>query len=1141
MKPSVLISRLVVFFVAGASVVSSQTLDLHEANRVPTPIVDPASDDATLALKRFSLPQGIQAKLWAAEPMLANPVAIDFDEKGRLFVSETYRYRSSVLDIRDYMGMLELDLAARTIEDRSKLTHSVFGAKAKDFAIESEIVRLIEDTNGDKVADKSSIFADGFNTELDGIASGVLARHGKVWFTNIPSLWLLTEGADGKVKKDELLRGFGVRFNYTGHDFHGLALGHDGKIYYSIGDRGTHVKGKEGQVVDYPDEGAIFRSNPDGTEFEMVAHGLRNPQELVFDEHGNLFTGDNDSDQGDMERLVYVVEGGDSGWRVGYQHAPLGKGGPWMSENLWKPAFAGRPAYLLPPICNIEDGPSGLTYYPGTGLDPKYAGHFFITHFKGSIARSGIQTYTLRQNGATFAPTSSQQFMGGVLPTDVTFGPDGVLYISDWVDGWPKSNKGRIYGISPVNPDPVQVKISEDLAKLLAAGFTNTSVADLTALLSHADRRARLEAQLELASRGDASIKPFTSVANNKLAKPLARLHAVWGLTQLGRKNAKVAPTLSKLLADKDPEVRAQAAKGLGDIGDAKAFATLVKKLNDPEPRVQFFAAQSLGKLKNANATPALLALLKRNDNQDPYLRHAAAHALAGIGENAALDAGVQDTSPAVRLGVVLAYRELRDPNVAWFLEDSDAFVVREAVTAINDAPIEAAFSALAAKLDGAPINDEAYVERAINAHYRLGGAGNAKALAQYATRDAANADMRAEALLQLGRWGKAPQRDRIVGIYRPLPARGAKAAADALTAVVPKVLGTGPEAVQLAALEAIGNLQLHEAAPTLVATVANEDVPESVRVGALKSLDTLGSDAVMRGIEAAERSSAATLRLAALQIVARRAPDRALPIIRRLSAEGSEAEQQAAFKAMGELQVADTPTLLVGAIDQLAAGKVQPGAQMELIEAVEKSEAPAVKARWAKQQAAWTTSGKALAPYSFALAGGNPRRGAGEFFGNNVLPCARCHKVNGEGGEAGPDLTLIGKDKSKEYLLESIIKPSAHIAQGFDVVSITLKNGETETGSLASESPAQILLKRADGSTVTIDTKQVQQRVTSPSSMPEIYGQLLTRAQLRDVVSFLQALKQPWNTGGEGEVPFGQSNRAMSSTSKESQPGGHP
>src|SRR5689334_17110446 len=481
--------------------------------------------------------------------MLANPVAIDFDEKGRLFVSETYRYRTSVLDIRDYMGMLERDLANRTIEDRVKMQHEVFGEEAaKQFAIESEVVRLVEDKDGDGKADSSRVFADGFNGELDGIASGVLARHGQVWFTDIPSLWRLDEQKDGSVKKNELLRGFGVRFNFTGHDFHGLIMGHDGKLYFSIGDRGAHVTGPDGKTIDFPDEGAVYRANPDGTELEVVHRGLRNPQELAFDEHGNLFTGDNDSDQSDMERLVYLVEGGDSGWRIGYQHAPMGHGGPWIREGLWKPQFPGRPAYLLPPICNIEDGPSGLTYYPGTGLTKEYAGHFFITHFKGSIARSGIQTYTIKQNGATFVPTSSQQFMGGVLPTDVTFGPDGVLYLSDWVDGWPKSNKGRIYGISPVTADPAMVKAAADLAKLLAEGFTQRSEKDLVALLAHPDWRARLEAQLELAVRGDRSAPVFSRIANDRKAAPLARLHAVWGLTQLARKDAKVAPLLARLL-----------------------------------------------------------------------------------------------------------------------------------------------------------------------------------------------------------------------------------------------------------------------------------------------------------------------------------------------------------------------------------------------------------------------------------------------------------------------------------------------------------------------------------------------------------------------------------------------------------------
>jgi putative heme-binding domain-containing protein len=153
------------------------------------------------------------------------------------------------------------------------------------------------------------------------------------------------------------------------------------------------------------------------------------------------------------------------------------------------------------------------------------------------------------------------------------------------------------------------------------------------------------------------------------------------------------------------------------------------------------------------------------------------------------------------------------------------------------------------------------------------------------------------------------------------------------------------------------------------------------------------------------------------------------------------------------------------------------------------------------------------------------------------VIPCARCHLVNGDGGEAGPDLTTIGKEKSAEYLLESVIRPSAHIAQGFDIVTFEMKSGDVETGTVTGESASEIAVKRGDGSTVKLDPAQVKQRASAPSSMPEIYGQVLSRAELRDLVAYMRDLQ----VRQENTEDFGVSNRAMATTTKEAASGGHP
>jgi quinoprotein glucose dehydrogenase len=1070
--------------------------------------------DPELAIKQFKVPPGFKVELFAAEPQLANPVAFCFDEQGKCYVAETFRLHAGVTDIRGHMNWLDDDLASRTTEDLAAMFTKFLGPKVNELTNNSERVRLIEDRDGNGRADFSTTFAEGFNSMVDGIGAGVLARKGNVWFANIPNLWLLRDtNRDGQADfRKSLHHGYGVRVGFLGHDLHGLRFGPDGKLYFSIGDRGANVKTPDGKTIANPETGAVYRCNPDGSELEIFAYGLRNPQELAFDDYGNLFTGDNNSDGGDQARWVHLIEGGDSGWHVGWQFIDKPNSrGPWSSEKMWHSQNPSQPAYILPPITNLANGPSGLAFYPGTGLPDRFNGHFFLVDFRGSTAGSGVHTFALKPKGATFELVNREDFIWHILATDVEFGVNGGLYVSDWVEGWDMTGKGRIYRV--FDPAAANNPIALQTKKLLAEGMEKRPLKELATLLAHRDQRVRQEAQFALAEKGDAAVKTLTGVAR-KNPNQLARLHAIWGLGQIvshnlrfaNSKSSPAAKALLPLLGDKDAEVRAQAAKVLGEVRAANAFAGLVKLLNDESPRTRFFAAIALGKLGRKEAVAPLLAMLRANADTDVYLRHAGVMGLAGIADKSALLSAAKDNSSAVRMGVLLAMRRLQFSEVAWFLNDSDPALVLEAARAINDFPINEAMPQLAALIDR-PTDSEPLLRRVLNANFRLGTSETAASLARYAARNDALPAQRAEALQELGDWAKPSGRDQVVGLWRPLPPRDGKIAAEALRPVLTGILQSSPDNVRMAAIYAVEKLLIPEAGPTLFALIEEVKLSAKVRTEALKTLAQLKDARLPDALKLALADSDETLRKEANRLQAETGAGDVTGQLTAVLENGTVTEKQGALISLGKVEGNAADKILAEWLDRLLAGKAPAELQFELLEAAAKRSSPIIKEKLQQYETSRAKNDD-LAAYRELLFGGDATAGRQIFFERPEASCVRCHKIGAEGGEVGPVLDGIGAKQSREYLLESILYPNKTVAPGFESVLVTMKNGTLYAGIVKGETDTELEINSPEDGIVKIKKPDIQSREKGLSAMLPELDKVLSRKDLRDLVAFLTGLK---------------------------------
>ena len=1087
------------------------------------PEVAEASDEAEQAMAGITIPKHWNISLFAAEPNVANIVAFDIDRRGRVFVAESFRQNRGVTDNRAHdQNWLLADLSAETVQDRIDYHKRLLGEGVIAYTQHDDRIRRVVDSDGDGHADQSTVLADGFHRLEEGTGAGVLARGDHIYYTCIPKLWKLIDQDDDGVADERIVMsdGYGVRVAFRGHDLHGLIMGPDGRLYFTIGDRGYKITRSDGKVLADPASGAVFRCEPDGSELEVYATGLRNPQELAFNNVGDLFTVDNNSDSGDMARIVHVLQDADSGWRMHYQYLP--DRGPFNRDQLWRPPHPKQPAYIVPPVANLTDGPSGLVFYPGTGFGTELDDQFLICDFRGGPANSGIHSFQLKPDGCGYQLGEHQQLIWGVLATDVAFGPDGGLYVSDWVDGWNGLGKGRMYRLA--NPETVDSDTTREVRSLLASQWSKRPTDQLIGDLQHVDRRIRLEAQWELAKRGEADA--LVGVARNGDGDTTltARLHAIWGIGQLLRARDSVDTDIlseaQSLLADDSAEVRAAAAELFGEAGDFRTAETLIAMMSDPSSRVRYFAVTALGRLaaseqskphgpymdRGALKVIDLVAERSASNTSGDHaaIRHAAAMFFVRLGNSELLeDLKTHDNAEVRRLAVV-ALRRLRGGGVSRFLDDKDPLVVAEAARAIHDVPIEVSMDALA-KLDTERVDDVEVLRRVLNANFRLGTAENAEAIADIASRIAMPESIRIEALQMLGGWSEPGPLDRILHQYRPLESRSAKIAAEALQRHIDDLMRSS-DSVRETSIEVAAKLGLFSIVPQLAKRVTSTGLGPSKRATALTALADLDPTLALELARQIPLSPTTAVVPAALDVIAR--GDRVASVETFVEATKLR-DTTSRQKAWDILRGIDSPAAVeaieAGVQDYLN-GTLPEDVRLNVREAAEAK----VSAELAKKLAghdAKLAASDPLGPWMDSLRGGDVNAGKKLFFEKTELSCVRCHKVDRAGGEVGPNLTLIGKQKDAKYLLEAICLPNATIAKGYETAVIATEDGDVVTGIVKSESDDHVELVLADGTHRRIDPIDVLARKKGNSSMPAELAKLITARELRDLVAYLGSL----------------------------------
>lgn len=497
--------------------------------------------------------ESLQVEMFAAEPLIQQPIGMTFDKAGRLLVIESHTHFRP----KDWKGP------------------------------EHDQIVWLKDTDSDGVADAREVIFDQTDATMD------IATHpnGSVYLaTRNEILRLRDQDNDGKYETvQRKLVWLETEGKYPHNGLSGLAFDAKGDLYFGMGENlgaAYKIEGTDGgSFSDQGEGGNVWHCTAEGKRLRRVATGFWNPFGVCVDPWGNVFATDNDPDSSPPCRLQHIVEGGDYGYQFRYGRSGLH---PFISWNGELPG-------TLPMLAGTGESPCDVICYAPTasatyaGLGEKWQGTLLVA----SWVDHRIESYKLTPKDGSFASKMTLLIEGGqdFRPVAFATAPDGSLYVSDWVKrDYELHGKGRVW------------RIAAKQASELAA-------APLKPYAANADAELR-ERILSGPTPSDEEVVQWL-----KLTKPYLVSAVIWRMAREGEQlRAFAAQTLGDASMDATVLLAAHAAlqrEGV-ELSDL-AVKVISRGLANPEPKMQLLALKWISDERLARFRPLVEARLKDN------------------------------------------------------------------------------------------------------------------------------------------------------------------------------------------------------------------------------------------------------------------------------------------------------------------------------------------------------------------------------------------------------------------------------------------------------------------------------------------------------------------------------------------------